>query len=498
MSNRSYLSIGDVLTLLRQEFPDVTISKIRFLESQGLVNPERSPSGYRKFYDHDVARLRWVLRQQRENFLPLKVIRDRLAQEGDRAVQESPRQTRDDLVAVGADLGAPGAPSPPEQRPESMATVSTLPTGPTRQPGGDDYPRSLRAQDERPVLRTQPSGGNQEYSLEHHPAHPSNGPPDFALRAEPESREERLPGVGSRAATPAGSVGTSAPAGFEQSPWTADDGEEAASYESGAARPPRANRSEAMSPSQSGIQPSPQPGIQPPLHQPAAQAGPAVHHPEVQPAAGSVAASTAGVGSDVPGVERRDAAGQSSGADQHGDADGAPASKTAQGIPPGQRPAAGHKAAGHNAAIAQANRGRGGRGSGFQAAQAATGASLTQEELCSAAGIDLVTLATLERFGLVQALVVAGVPYYDEDALTITRLAAQLAEYGVEPRHLTLYRNAVDREVGLVEQIVTPLLRQRNPESRQRAVETSTNVTRLGESLRSALLRRELHQQLGT
>ena len=78
MSGRTYLSIGDVLTLLRQEFPDVTISKIRFLESQGLVNPERTPSGYRKFYEQDVERLRWVLRQQREHFLPLKVIKGRL------------------------------------------------------------------------------------------------------------------------------------------------------------------------------------------------------------------------------------------------------------------------------------------------------------------------------------------------------------------------------------------------------------------------------------
>ena len=81
VSSRTYLSIGDVLALLRQEFPDVTISKIRFLESQGLVNPERTPSGYRKFYEHDVERLRWVLRQQREHFLPLKVIKGRLEQE---------------------------------------------------------------------------------------------------------------------------------------------------------------------------------------------------------------------------------------------------------------------------------------------------------------------------------------------------------------------------------------------------------------------------------
>ena len=71
-------SIGEVLALLRDEFPDVTISKIRFLESQGLVDPERTPSGYRRFYEKDIDRLRWILRQQRENYLPLKVIKDRL------------------------------------------------------------------------------------------------------------------------------------------------------------------------------------------------------------------------------------------------------------------------------------------------------------------------------------------------------------------------------------------------------------------------------------
>ncbi|MHB1911388.1 MAG: MerR family transcriptional regulator, partial [Acidimicrobiales bacterium] len=78
MTERSYLSIGDVLNLLKDEFPDVTISKIRFLESQGLLDPERTPSGYRKFYPPDVDRLRWILLQQKEHFLPLKVIKDRL------------------------------------------------------------------------------------------------------------------------------------------------------------------------------------------------------------------------------------------------------------------------------------------------------------------------------------------------------------------------------------------------------------------------------------
>jgi DNA-binding transcriptional MerR regulator len=81
-SGPRHLSIGEVLNHLREEFPDVTISKIRFLESQGLIDPERTPSGYRKFYDADVARLRWILYQQKEHFLPLKVIKERLEQFG--------------------------------------------------------------------------------------------------------------------------------------------------------------------------------------------------------------------------------------------------------------------------------------------------------------------------------------------------------------------------------------------------------------------------------
>ena len=75
---RDYLSIGEVLGSLRTEFPDVSISKIRFLESEGLVTPERTSKGYRKFYEEDLARLRHILTLQRDQFLPLKVIRKRL------------------------------------------------------------------------------------------------------------------------------------------------------------------------------------------------------------------------------------------------------------------------------------------------------------------------------------------------------------------------------------------------------------------------------------
>jgi len=75
---RAYLSIGEVLGKLRSDFPDVTISKIRFLEAEGLIEPQRTPSGYRKFTSVDLDRLRYVLFAQRDQYLPLKVIKENL------------------------------------------------------------------------------------------------------------------------------------------------------------------------------------------------------------------------------------------------------------------------------------------------------------------------------------------------------------------------------------------------------------------------------------
>lgn len=72
------MSIGEVLGKLRPDFPDVTISKIRFLESEGLIEPQRTPSGYRKFTSDDLGRLRYILGAQRDHYLPLKVIREHL------------------------------------------------------------------------------------------------------------------------------------------------------------------------------------------------------------------------------------------------------------------------------------------------------------------------------------------------------------------------------------------------------------------------------------
>jgi DNA-binding transcriptional MerR regulator len=75
---RAYYGIGEVLAQLSGEFPDVRISKIRFLESEGLIEPARSPSGYRRFSRYDVQRLRFILTAQRDHYLPLRVIKEKL------------------------------------------------------------------------------------------------------------------------------------------------------------------------------------------------------------------------------------------------------------------------------------------------------------------------------------------------------------------------------------------------------------------------------------
>ena len=98
------LSIGAVLSQLRPDFPDVTISKIRFLESEGLIQPARTASGYRQFTPADVARLRFVLAAQRDHYLPLKVIKEQL-DAADRSAGEEPRPA---LMSVPAN-GLPSA-----------------------------------------------------------------------------------------------------------------------------------------------------------------------------------------------------------------------------------------------------------------------------------------------------------------------------------------------------------------------------------------------------
>jgi DNA-binding transcriptional MerR regulator len=257
VTDRAFLSIGEVLELLKGEFPDITISKIRFLESQGLLDPERTPSGYRKFYDPDITRLRWILEQQRDHFLPLKVIKDKLLSKGEGTVSAS------------------NAPDEPE------------PSAPSQAP-------------ERP--------------------------------SRPAMEQDPIP-----------------------------------------------------------------------------------------------------VPSERSGGETNLVAGLSS-------------------------------------------------------------VSLTIAELANASGLEVSAIQELERYGLLAGRAVAGSTYYDEEALVVARHAAGFARHGVEARHLRMFKTAAEREAALYEQVILPLVKQRNPTARRQSVEALEDLARLGEGMRAAFVRASLRQ----
>jgi DNA-binding transcriptional MerR regulator len=175
---RDHYSIGEVLALLQDDFPDVTISKIRFLESQGLIDPERTPSGYRRFVEHDLQRLRWILVQQRDHYLPLKVIRERL-DAGEPVLAGSPTATTT-MIASAASAGSDDAhdhPGPPSSVPEEPIDDS-----------GDDIAVPAASDVEVPV------------DGPHTPASPNGAP---APEAQPPPSADRAPvDAGSSAEAP--------------------------------------------------------------------------------------------------------------------------------------------------------------------------------------------------------------------------------------------------------------------------------------------------------
>lgn len=127
MTDRDFYSIGEVLALLLDEFPDVTISKIRFLESQGLIEPERTPSGYRKFTDEEVERLRFILREQRQNYLPLRVIKTRLDDTSDVSRDDSLSMAGDRTGEHTRDIDVPETVT--AAHPAARASIPRVPTG---------------------------------------------------------------------------------------------------------------------------------------------------------------------------------------------------------------------------------------------------------------------------------------------------------------------------------------------------------------------------------
>ena len=431
MSSRSYLSIGDVLTLLRQEFPDVTISKIRFLESQGLVNPERTPSGYRKFYEHDVERLRWVLRQQREHFLPLKVIKDRL--------DDDPGESGNAVSSHGGTTAS--------ERPSTAASVE----GPM-----EESTEEHRAAE--PVLV------GHRVSTEHRGASAeARGAGDSGSTVIGDG--PTLPGIesaGSRAIDAAGSKSGSAGGSASGS----SAATLASASTAGASSSHRAVGSDHSSDRSHAL------GM--------VDAGGAMGR------AASTADSASPSGAAVSGSAARRSKATSAPNDPTPKTGGTKPRSSAVGESPssGAEPAAanGAKEAGDPPTKSRP----------ISEPVDLVGANLSVDELSAACGLDVGVLRELQEYGLLTSDSIAGVEYFDEEALAVANLAAQFARFGIEPRHLRLYKNAAEREAGFVEQIVLPLVRQRNPDARARAHETADELTRLGQQLRGSLLRSAL------
>ena len=474
MSNRAYLSIGDVLTLLRQEFPDVTISKIRFLESQGLVNPERTPSGYRKFYEHDVEQLRWVLRQQREHFLPLKVIKGRLEQEA-----------RGNPVDIGADEDEA------EDLPE-LAKVTAL-----RLPVDATVPSGATATPER-HLRSEPAMMGSAVARA---SEIFDGLSAISISNSQGSSRGEFPPSGRGEASGPGQL-----PGFGQAEFASPDGGSAEVPGTPSTHPDQRNVEPNLADSTvTGIRE----GASGYTEAPRFMTGYGDH--EASRENRGATEENSGASQGDPG-DNRLLAGQvpSTLEPKHLQAEHSATSATlSDPITPDLTPSLqqsrispypseltdGPSSTGSSVAAPTGH--SAGRPAGVVHTQSSSGASLTIDELAGASGMAVADVMALESFGLLGPKVVGGIAYYDEDALTVARLAAGFARYGIEARHLRQYKLAADREAGFVEQIVLPLLKQRNPEARQRANQTVADLTRLGQGLHSALLRSALGDRLG-
>jgi len=151
------MSIGAVLDLLRPEFPDVTISKIRFLESEGLVTPQRSPSGYRRFTAYDCSRLRFILTAQRDQYLPLKVIKAQLDALADGELPAGQTYPPPRLVPVGGE--SRHSASGPQAQPPARLTREVL----LERSGVDE--RVVSALCKAGIITTGPGGFFDEHAV---------------------------------------------------------------------------------------------------------------------------------------------------------------------------------------------------------------------------------------------------------------------------------------------------------------------------------------------
>jgi len=407
VTDRPYFSIGEVLGLLLEEFSDVTISKIRFLESQGLIDPERTSSGYRKFYDGDIERLRYILREQKDNYLPLKVIKERL--DGiDHTLPNPPRP-----VPTGASWAT--APADDGSRP---------PQPPLRQ----DEPAIAPIDDERTTFEPDDRDHGLTVGREAvNGLHAGAGAEVAAARSAPAGPPSTEPAPAEREVVVTDVVRVTE---VVETAFGADITESVLVVETAVPAEP---------------------------HRPSVPAPPSVV--EVATVVEAVPAPPPDPGPVTPPAPVPTAP---------------PAAPVTSPGPPVLTVVGGHGSRSLPPADLQ----------------------LSAEELCQRAGITAVTLRQLEEFGLVSGRAIGIDTTYGGPALRVAELAHRLLELGLEVRHLRTWRMAAEKEASLFEQLVLPMLRQRNPQARQHAVGTVVELAELGGELRELLVRHALSEYL--
>jgi DNA-binding transcriptional MerR regulator len=420
-AERTHLSIGEVLTLLQPEFPDVTISKIRFLESQGLLDPERTPSGYRKFHDDDIERLRWILTQQRDHFLPLKVIKDRLSS-GD-------LQGGDGVLPLAADGAGESAPPPasadqPDQQEGSEAPDLT----------SGDAAAAVTSDDDAAAVTTVDG-----------PTEAPDGEPEAPDGAAPVIEE-----VTEAVADVEGDVGASG------EDWAGAGSDEDGPAEAGAPESTATGRASLTLLRRAGV-------VSPDTPDPEVATPDGDEHDRAEAVAHLV---------EVPEEAQADstAAARGRGRRRH------PTGRLAGEAPPPPDPLEPDRP---------------------EPLEPAQTVSLSLEELSAATGLSARDVGELERYGLIASRVMGTVRYYDDEALVVARLAAGFGRYGIEARHLRMYKVSAEREAGLFEQLITPLLKQRRASARQEAVAMLEDLAELADDLRAAMVRSALRDYLG-
>ncbi len=385
MSDRGYRSIGETLEFIKEEFPEITISKIRFLETQGLIAPERTTNGYRKFYDHDIERLSFVLRQQREQFLPLKVIKDRITEKepgvfildpskGRFAKSQKTKNSKFEKNIFGDPLDVPTP---------SVHSRNTQPQVEPKTPWGS----------EQSIGQQSAGTGRNEHAA---PAavNKSDGNPSRAgYTTDPAIRGARNPTT--------------------ESPYVSAENTKSPNpnNSSQVTRPPSAKRPRLFAlPSNSALAEN--------LDDPRAT------DDESSEGAGGFERGPDGGESDFPKN------------------------------------------------------------------------SFTARNIAEQADLSLVQVEDLTTFGLLNPTSIRGQRIYCTADLELATLAKEFAKFGLEARHLKMYKISAEREASFLEQVILPILANKSQKSRNRAEVALTQLGEIGAQFRTLLLERTIDKIL--